>query len=120
MKDRIQVSSVCLYVCAIIYAITAWSMYQREGSAHIVGAGLGIYAVAVYGALGVLAIDLKRWAWKFTNLVFCIHVLLPLVVLARGAIAGPKEIVFFLGWIALGGLGLWANLRPASRSVLVN
>lgn len=119
MRDRIQISTVCLFICVPGYFAGAWHLYETGGEGPLFGVVLALYALALYVTLGVLAIDFKRWAWRACNGAFLIHLVLCLLAAPQALQRGWVGILASLLWIALGGIGLWANLRPGSRAVLL-
>jgi hypothetical protein len=119
VRDRIQISTVCLFFCTLCYFAFAWRLYEAGGTGQLFGTLVGGYALALYGALGILAIDLKRWAWQVCNAAFVLHLVASLFSVPQVLQRGWLGVVAFLFWAALGVLGLWANLRPASRAALM-
>jgi len=118
VRDRIQISTVCLFFCTLGYFAFAWRLYEAGGDGQLFGTLVGIYALALYVALGVLAIDLKRWAWQVCNAAFVLHLVASLFSVPQALERGWLGVAVLLFWVALGVTGLWANLRPASRAAL--
>lgn len=117
-KDRIQVSTVCLFFCTLGYFASAWRLYGLDGQDRLVGVLVGLYALALYWVMGVLAIDLKRWAWRISNAAFMLHVGVSAFLITQALHRGAVGLAILVVWVAVGIIGLWANLRPASRAAL--
>lgn len=116
MKDRIQISTLCVFLSSLGFFSTGWSMYGAVGNTQFLGALFCAYAVIVYLGMAVLAIEMKHWAWVVCNVALGVH-LAAAVPIAMSASRGSwKECLVFLVWAAVGGIGLWANLRPGSRA----
>jgi len=120
MKDRIRLSTMCLFLCAVVYAGVAWEWMGRQDGSRPLGMVLAVIALAVYGNMAVLAIDLKRWAWQASNVVLALHILGCLAFAARTPPNDWKQVTALVVVLALGPFGLWANLRSASRAALTS
>jgi hypothetical protein len=101
-----------------MYAVLAAELYNLNGMAGGAGIAMGIYALGLYLVMGVLAIDLKRWAWRVTNIAFIIHLLAAIALVLPAVQRGKSGFAYMAVWCGLGVVGLWANLRPASRAAL--
>jgi len=110
---------MCLFLCALGYFASAWKLYEFGGERQFIGVVVGIYALALYVVIGVLAIDLKRWAWRVSNAAFVLHIAVSVVLVVQALQRGALGLLILLLWVAVGAIGLWANLRPASKAALI-
>jgi hypothetical protein len=116
--DRIQLATLCLFFCVLVYCVGAMRVVQ--GGTSLAAVGVVGYIGLVYVAMGFLAVCLYRWAWLVVVGAFGIHLLLALALAAPALAAGPASAVGLVQWVALGAVGLLACLHPGSRSVLVH
>ena len=119
VRDRIQISAACLFLCALGYFSIAWSLYERGETSRAFGLLVGVYGLAVYWVMVILAVDLKRWAWRASNIAFLLHLGASVLLVTPALQRGPLGALVLATWAALGTLGLWANLRSGSRVALV-
>ncbi len=120
MNDRIRIAAVCLLIGSAFDAVIAWSLYQRGGPFRAAGIALGCYALASYLTTLVLAIELKRWAWRASYAALMINIAIALLLcallLASNALSIFGALAFGLV-AAVGCAGLWGISRPASREL---
>jgi hypothetical protein len=111
-KDRLQMATVCLFVCVIDYSLIAIQLYSQIKPVAIL---VGTYALAVYVVLAALSIFYKRWAWKAAIGAFVVHNLLTAVAAVVAMKFGNAGAVALGQWAFFGVIGLWASLHKGSR-----
>ena len=116
--DRIQLATVCLFVCALLYAAAAYSLVTQESPSAVIGMALAVYAAVLYVTVGALAFYSKVWAWRVALVAFALHLLAGLVGSIR-VFGMPGQIrVALLAYFAVGAIGLWATLHKGTRSAV--
>lgn len=116
MKDRLQLSTFCLLLSALGFFATGWSMHDK--GSPLLGLLLCVYAVGVYVAMGFLAIDFKRWAWRVGNGAFALHLAASIPLGTTAARGGMRDWLMLGAWVLIGVVGLAANLRPGSKAAV--
>ena len=105
-KERIQMASVCLFGCAVLYFLVAIQVYGTNAS---LGLLIGGYSLLLYVVLAAFAIFQKAWAWKASIAAFGIHCLLSLGVAFAALQVGKVAWLALVLWLALGIIGLYAS-----------
>ncbi len=118
MQDRLGLSSVCLAICAALYAALSSFLHGQTATFGIAWLGFAAYALSVYVVVMFLGIELRRWAWKACTIVLCLHLVMAPLVLVRLPVSAIWAVLIAVFWCFPAVLGLWANLRSASRVVV--
>src|SRR5262245_11505339 len=117
-SDRIQMATLCLFLCTLQYFATAWQLFSVGGPTAAFGLALAVYALGVYVAMAVLAIYYRRWAWWVGIGAFAVHLLGGLFVALPAMSRGPVALVGLALWFVAGGVGLWACTHSGSRALI--
>lgn len=116
--DRIQLATVCLFACALLYAAAAYSLVTQESTSPVIGVALAAYAAVLYVTVGALAFYTKLWAWRVALAAFALHLLAGLVGSIRAFGMSGQIRVALLLYFAVGAIGLWATLHKGTRSAV--
>jgi hypothetical protein len=112
---RIQLASVCLFVCAAFYLLVATKVYEFNTA---VGALVGAYALLIYAVVAALAILQKRWAWKAAIAAFGIHGMATILGLFAALHAGNPGWAALLLSLCVAVVGMYASLHKGSRQLV--
>jgi len=115
-QDRIQMASVCLFGCAVLYFLVAMQVYEANAA---LGLLVGGYSLLLYVVLAAFAIFHKPWAWKASIAAFGIHSVLTLGVAFAALQVGKFAWLALALWLVLGVVGLYASLHKGSRQVIL-
>jgi len=116
--DRLQLASLCLLACVLLYLSLAYGLITQSPSTSWQGLVLGAYTVLLYVAMAALAIFMKAWAWRIVLAAFGLHLLASLAAAPGTFAQGGKVVGVLLANISIGLVGLWATLHKGSRSAL--
>lgn len=116
--DRLQLASLCLLACLLLYLSAAYGLLTRSPSSPWQGLALGAYAVLLYVAMAALAIYMKAWAWRLVLAAFALHLTASLVASPGAWAQGGKAVAVLLANFSIGLVGLWATVHKGSRSAL--
>ena len=116
--DRIQLATVCLFACSLLYAGVAYASVTRESTNPAIGIALGVYAVVLYVTVGALAFYTKVWAWRVALAAFALHLLAGLFGSIHILSMSGQARAALLAYLAIGAIGLWATLHKGTRSAV--
>ena len=116
--DRIQLATVCLFACTLLYAAGAYSLATSESTTPAVGVALAAYAAILYVAVGALAFNAKVWAWRVAVAAFGLHLLAGVFGAIRIFSLSGQARAALLAYLAIGAVGLWAALHKGTRNAI--
>lgn len=113
--DRVQLATVCLFICAAMYAAAAYGVGAQM---KVAGIALAAYAAVAYAAAGALGIFFAKWAWWVALLVFALHGVAGLFGIPTALELGAQGIAVLVVSLAVGAIGVYALLHRGTRAVL--
>ncbi len=116
--DRIQLATIAMFGCTLAYAGVAYELTSHPGSSLAAAVALGLYALALYVATGVLAFAFKRWAWLLCLAGFGLHILSGLIATPNAMQSGAKAIAVMGVYLFTGAVGLWALLHRGTLAAV--
>jgi hypothetical protein len=118
--DRLQIASVCLFSCALLYTAAAYELVIRGSATPAWGFALGAYALFLYTTMAALAIYFNALAWRVALVAFGVHVAFGLAVSPQALSRGLAGVAALSAFLALGLVGLWATLHRGSRHAVAS
>ena len=111
-------ATTALFSCTLLYAVNAYRFLSHGALALLLGVGLGVYALALYVAMGALAIYTMRWAWRVAVAAFGLHIAVGLVLVSTSSPLSGQDLLSLTIYFAIGAIGLWATLHSGTRAAV--